>query len=112
MVSTLQIVPANTSVSPVRMRKWCLGFPTCCQYGRSFHAPDETYNTAWRAARTPDQGAASGRGPGDGRQCSARIGVDALDHGTKTVRTLRCKMFAQPHFFEQRNGVGRDNVLG
>ena len=80
----------------------------CCQYGRSFHAPDETYNTALRAARTLERG----RGSGHGRERRARIGADALDHRAEAVRALRREMFAQSHLFEQRDGVGRKNVLG
>ncbi len=95
IVSTLQIVPANTSVSPVRMRSRCLIYPTCCQYGRSFHAPDETYNTALGAARTPDSGVS-----GYGRQRGARIGVDAIDHGAESVGALRREVLAQPHLLE------------
>ena len=37
--------------------------------------------------------------------------MDAIDHGAKTIRALRCEVFAQTKLFEQRYSVGGENVF-
>jgi hypothetical protein len=51
------------------------------------------------------------RARGVGR-CCARVGANALDHRTESVRALRGEMLAQAQALEHGDRVGRKNVAG
>src|SRR5256885_2197147 len=51
------------------------------------------------------------RARGVGR-CCARVGANALDHRTESVRALRGEMLAQAQPVEHGDRIGRKNVAG